>query len=151
MNLTRAQIYALPDSPQRRGLIASLNPDGGPRSSRKIKLDAAIKEHQSGMNKWEREYANRLSLNRSVVWYAYEGVKLKLASSCFYTPDFSVLTDGESPLCMEFHEVKGYQRDDAVVKFKTASKMYPHFIFRMFVKKNGGWEQARALLAGEPI
>ena len=59
------------------------------------------------MNKSEAAYATALEAARiaqEIVWYAFEGVTLKLADGCRYTPDFAVLrADG----VMEMHEVKG--------------------------------------------
>lgn len=92
------------------------------------------------MNATEAEYARELELLRSagdVVWYRFEGLKLRLADSTFYTPDFAVmLCNGE----MQCHEVKGFWTDDARVKIKVAAEMYP---FRFFAlkkrsKKAGG-------------
>lgn len=83
-----------------------------------------------GMNKWEWEYRDRLELSmldpRGVQWYAFEGIKLRLAKRTWYTPDFAVIA-GDGGL--GFHEVKGFWRDDARVKIKVAAEMYPHFRF----------------------
>ena len=95
------------------------------------------------MNKTEAAYGDRLELQRSageVLWYRYEGITLKLAQDTRYTPDFVVMNrEG----ILECHEVKGFWRDDAKVKIKVASSIYP-FIFiavKMKPKKDGGgWE-----------
>ena len=95
------------------------------------------------MNKTEAAYAGTLSVLESagdVLWYRFEGLKLRLADNTFYTPDFAVMrADGT----LECHEVKGFWQDDARVKIKVAAEMYP---FRFLAvkarsKKNGGgWE-----------
>ena len=95
------------------------------------------------MNKTESEYYQLLELRKragEVVWYRFEGVKLRLADNTFYTPDFAVmLITGE----MEMHEVKGFWTDDARVKIKVAAEQYP---FRFIAvkpkakKAGGGWE-----------
>ncbi|TBL50562.1 DUF1064 domain-containing protein [Obesumbacterium proteus] len=95
------------------------------------------------MNKTESEYCQLLELRKRVgeiVWYRFEGVKLRLADNTFYTPDFAVmLITGE----MEMHEVKGFWTDDARVKIKVAAEQYP---FRFIAvkpkakKAGGGWE-----------
>lgn len=95
------------------------------------------------MNKTESEYCQLLELRKragEVVWYRFEGVKLRLADKTFYTPDFAVmLNTGE----MEMHEVKGFWADDARVKIKVAAEQYP---FRFIAvkpkakKAGGGWE-----------
>jgi len=91
------------------------------------------------MNKTESEYAQMLELKKKVgevAWYAFEGVKLRLADKTFYTPDFAVmLSDGQ----MEMHEVKGFWQDDARVKIKVAAEMYP-FRFFAIKKIRSAWQ-----------
>ncbi|MBI0068830.1 MULTISPECIES: DUF1064 domain-containing protein [Snodgrassella] len=74
-----------------------------------------------------------------IIWYRFEGVKLRLADNTFYTPDYCVMrSDGT----MEMHEVKGFWQDDARVKIKVAADMYPlKFIAvkRQAKKNGGGW------------
>ena len=96
------------------------------------------------MNRTESAYAAHLDLLRAageVQWHRFEGVKLRLADSTFYTPDFAVMAaDG----VLEMHEVKGFWTDDARVKIKVAADQYPfRFIaFRARPKgKGGGWER----------
>ena len=78
-----------------------------------------------GMNRTEARYAGELDLRQKVgeiAWYAFEGVTLKLGFDCRYTPDFAVmLANGE----LEMHEVKGFFRDDALVKIRTAATIFP--------------------------
>ena len=97
-------------------------------------------------NKTEQAYEDFLAmLQRSgqVVWFKFEGVKLRLADNTFYTPDFAVmLANGQ----MEMHEVKGARAifaDDAKVKVKVAAELYPFpFVVAFPVPKSrgGGWE-----------
>ena len=77
------------------------------------------------MNKLEAAWAQVLEARRAngeLAWWAFEGIKLKLADSTFYTPDFAVMGIGSE---MEFHEVKGFWRDDARVKIKVAAGLFP--------------------------
>lgn len=103
----------------------------------------ALGRMKSGqMNRTEAAYATTLEAARNayeIAWYAFEGVTLKLADGCRYTPDFAVLrADG----IMEMHEVKGYWTDDARVKVKVAAEKFP-FVFKAVYKKakkdGGGW------------
>lgn len=94
-------------------------------------------------NKTEAAYEQTLEQMKrdgEVQWFAFEGVKLRLANNTFYTPDFAVMArDGQ----IELHEVKGYWEDDARVKIKVAAALYPfRFIAAMPKKKKdgGGWE-----------
>lgn len=93
-------------------------------------------------NKTEQAYEDNLESRRMVgdiLWYRFEGLKLRLADNTFYTPDFAVLaSDGY----LECHEVKGFWTDDARVKIKVAAEQYPfRFIAFKAVAKNqgGGW------------
>jgi len=72
-----------------------------------------------------------------VAWFGFEPIKFRLAGKTFYTPDFMVvLTD----MTVEFHEVKGFMRDDAAVKLKVVAEHFP-FVFRLVTKAKGesGW------------
>lgn len=94
------------------------------------------------MNKTEQAYADHLELLRragQVLWFKFEGLKLRLADNTFYTPDFAVMSaDG----VMEMHEVKGFWQDDARAKIKIAADLYP-FRFQAIKalpkKAGGGW------------
>lgn len=93
-------------------------------------------------NKTEQAYEDHLESRRMVgdiLWYRFEGLKLRLADNTFYTPDFAVLAgDGY----LECHEVKGFWTDDARVKIKVAAEQYPfRFIAFKAIAKNrgGGW------------
>ena len=91
-----------------------------------------------GMNKLEAEYAQLLGLLKhggSILDWRYEPIKLRLAHNTFYTPDFLVIqSDG-----FEFHETKGFMRDDAAVKLKVAAQTYPWFTFILVQKSKSGF------------
>ncbi|MFA6031833.1 MAG: DUF1064 domain-containing protein [Myxococcota bacterium] len=95
---------------------------------------------QGQMNGTEAAYAAELELLKragDVAWYRFEGFKLRLADSTFYTPDFAVmLSNGE----LQCHEVKGHWQEDARVKIKIAAEMYPfRFVaLKKQSKKAGG-------------
>lgn len=94
------------------------------------------------MNKTEQAYSLHLEGLRAtgeILWYRFEGMKFRLADATFYTPDFAVMRwDG----LLEMHEVKGYWQDDAKVKIKVASDMYPLKFIAVYAKpkkEGGGW------------
>jgi hypothetical protein len=91
-------------------------------------------------NKTESAYGNYLEALKhagAVLWYEFEGIKLRLADNTYYTPDYAVIAaDG----VMEMHEVKGFWRDDARVKIKVAADIYP-FRFMAIKKAKDGWER----------
>ena len=66
-------------------------------------------------------------------------MKFRLADNTFYTPDFALMRpDGQ----IEIHEVKGFWQDDARVKIKVASEMYPFKFIAVQAKAKkdgGGW------------
>ncbi|AHF73359.1 hypothetical protein SOPEG_0980 [Candidatus Sodalis pierantonius str. SOPE] len=95
------------------------------------------------MNKTEEAYSRYLEIKKSaglLVWFKFEGVKLRLADNTFYTPDFVVMnSDGT----MEMHEIKGFWTDDARVKIKVAADMYPFKFLAIKAqskKAGGGWQ-----------
>ena len=96
------------------------------------------------MNKGEAQYAAFLEREKAagrVLWWKFEGLKLRLADNTFYTPDFAVLG---ADLVMECHEVKGFWMEDARVKIKVAADLYP-FRFKAIKtlrkKAGGGWKE----------
>lgn len=96
------------------------------------------------MNKGEAAYAAFLEREKAagrVLWWRFEGLKLRLADNTFYTPDFAVMT---VDCVVECHEVKGFWMDDARAKIKIAADLYP-FRFKalkpMTKKAGGGWEE----------
>ena len=95
------------------------------------------------LNKAELAYQNELERQKGlgeVLWYRFEGLKLRLADKTFYTPDFAVMIANGT---LEMREVKGFWTDDAKVKIKVAAAMYP---FRFIAvrpeakKRGGGWK-----------
>lgn len=95
---------------------------------------------QGRMNGTEGAFASVLEMQKEtgeIISYKFESVKLRLADNTYYTPDFMVIgKDGY----VIFYEVKGFWRDDARVKIKVASEMYPEFEFIAVQKKNGEWK-----------
>ena len=92
------------------------------------------------MNKTDRAYAQWLEVMRqagAILRWDYEPEKLRLADLTYYTPDFRVIyPDGT----VEFHEVKGFVRDDAMVKIKVAAEQHPYKFVMVRRVKGGRWE-----------
>ena len=81
------------------------------------------------MNETEKAYAAYLESERiagRIKAYWFESIKLKIAAdTCWYNPDFLVLTAEDR---LELHEVKGSPKffaDDAKVKTKVKVKKKP--------------------------
>lgn len=98
------------------------------------------------MNRLESQYANHLEAERAagrVLWWKFEGIKLRLADGCFLTVDFAVMTNGGGTMPLgnlEMHEVKGFMEGDALVKLKVAASLYPFrfVLVKAKAKKDGG-------------
>lgn len=123
--------------------MADLFTPPGKRRPRRVNPSFALGRLKVGqMNKTEAAYAATLEAEKhagAVLWYRFEGIKLRLADNTFYTPDFAVMaSDG----VMECREIKGHWMDDAKAKIKIAAEMYP-FRFRAYKvrakKDGGGW------------
>lgn len=96
-----------------------------------------------GMNKLEAAFGMSLEAQRragKIVLWRYERVTLKLADDTRYTPDFYVLElDGSVSLI----EVKGFMRDDALVKLKVAATQFPEF--RFYLRQKGSTRPIRGI------
>lgn len=99
-----------------------------------------LRPKRGKMNKTEAAYAQHLhalQLGGKVKGWKFESLTLRLADATRYTPDFMVEMF-VGPL--ELHEVKGFWRDDARVKFKVAAELFPMFRFVAVKRKNRQWE-----------
>jgi len=91
------------------------------------------------MNALEARYGLWLEAEKRegrIHWYKFEGIKLRLADSTFYTPDYFVVNAAGE---LEAHECKGHWEDDARVKIKVAASLYP-FRFIAIKPSLKGWE-----------
>jgi len=95
-----------------------------------------------GMNGTERAYGahlDQLKAQGVVTWWAFEHVRLKIASgkkAAWYTPDFLVkFSDGR----LEAVEIKGsFFREAAKVRLKVAAGLFP-WPFVVVRKIGGAW------------
>jgi hypothetical protein len=101
----------------------------------------ALGRLKSGVrNKLEAAYELELEAQKQrgeILWYQFEGITFKLAKDTRYTPDFVVmLANGE----LECRETKGFFRDDAKIKLKVASALFPFRFVAIYAipKKQGG-------------
>ena len=95
---------------------------------------------ETKMNKLETRYADELKMLKlagEITDYVFEPMGLNLAPGlkCFYYPDFLVIYKDR----FEFHETKGFCRDDALVKIKVAAKLFPWFRFKMIFYTKRQW------------
>lgn len=90
-------------------------------------------------SKWEWEYARYLDLLKAAKqvdgwWYEEHSFLIGVGAS--YTPDFLVVWAGNRA---EYHEVKGYRREAAMVRLRAAALAHPDEVFVLVTKKAGQW------------
>lgn len=107
------------------------------------KLFALGRMKSGERNKTEAAYEKELEMQKQaglILWYMFEGMTFKLAKDTRFTPDFVVMkADGE----LECREIKSIWRDDAKVKIKVASELFPIRFVAIYAKskkEGGGWE-----------
>lgn len=106
-----------------------------------IRIRATPKPTRGGMNRTESAYADHLDACKASgqikAWY-FTPIKFLLAPATTYTPDFLVIGADDTA---EFHETKGFMRDDANVKIKVSASMFPFPFFLVYkLPKNKGWD-----------
>lgn len=113
---------------------------GGKNRTRvRIKFKAAkdTPHELDALNKTEKDYYDRLYLRLlagEILWIGVQAFKLRMADNTYYTPDFVTL---EADGSMVVHEVKGFWRDDARVKWKVAAREFFMFRFIAVQRKRG--------------
>ena len=118
-------------------IASATTPDGKPLAGAEQRVNRATDR----MNKTERRYSLGLILlqrDGAIKRWAFEALKFRLADRTWYTPDFDIwYPDGRLRLV----EVKGFMRDDAIVKFKVARETFPEWEWIMVRWIKGDWEQ----------
>ena len=109
----------------------------------KTQIRAKAQLEEDGMNKTERAYSLVLTRHPDVHKWYFESVNLRVGvGKSWYRCDFFVIkADGK----IEMHEVKGFWRDDALVKIRAAQLRYPAFKFIVVKKTKGGFHLSDAV------
>lgn len=89
------------------------------------------------LNKTEAAYLASLRVRADLVWIGVQNITVKLANDCRLTPDFATL---DSTGKLTLIDVKGFQREDALIKMKVAARMFPMFSFLIVKREGGGWK-----------
>lgn len=128
--MTRAEAAALMHQQQ---LKCGIKPPASAIAAREIK------PRRGTMNGLEKAFAATLEewrLSGVVRWYAFEGVKLRLAQGAYFCPDFAVLFDDGD---FGFYECKGFWREAGRLRMKVAAEAYPHWMFNAVQQVKGQW------------
>jgi hypothetical protein len=108
----------------------------------KTVLPASVPKADRFKSKLERTYALQyltpLVHAGQLKDWKYEALKFRLADGSWFTPDFAVvLLNGAH----EIHELKGWMREAARVRFLVARELFPSYRWRMIEKKAGAWTE----------
>jgi len=97
--------------------------------------ESRVSTDEEKLNKLERDYLAYLRA-LEFPWIGIQNVTLKLAHDCRLTVDF-VVRDHVGQLT--FTDVKGFQREDALIKMKIAARMFPFWLFQIVKRQHGRW------------
>jgi hypothetical protein len=117
-------------------------------SIERVEIKPRIRQSSQKLNKTEAAFEIWLHEHRSGALVLTQSVTLKLANGVRYTPDFVTVEFGpDGPgRVLTAYEVKGFIREDAVVKLKVAAKAYPWIRFIMVTKERAGtWSMQEIL------
>lgn len=91
-------------------------------------------------NSWEKRFAAHLeALKRAgvITAYAYEPMRFLVGWAAWFCPDYVVRYPDGRTLC---YDVKGFQREAALVRIKAAALMYPQFSWGLAKLVKGAWQ-----------
>lgn len=96
-------------------------------------------------NDWESRYGSQLHLRMmasDIAMYAYQPIRLRLATAVWYTPDYIVRHIDNTIECVE---VKGFMREAANLRLKIAVDRFPQFRFTIAKLDKGNWTHRKLL------
>lgn len=91
------------------------------------------------MNRTELAYAQNLELKKragKIIDWRFNSIRFRLGQGAYYKPDFLVVKED----CFEIHETKGFMREAANVRIKTAADLYPWFKWVLVRVTPAGWD-----------
>lgn len=95
------------------------------------------------MNQTEQRYEDEVlkpgMIAGDILWYAFEGIKLRLADATFLTVDFAVLPKSGRLTMVDVKGAAAIVQEDARVKMRVAADRYPFAFQLAFPAKGGGW------------
>lgn len=103
------------------------------------KMEIGQSTDEQKLNKTERAYLAVLRAHRHP-WIGIQNVTLKLADDCRLTPDFAYINEIGR---MTFVDVKGFQREDALIKMKVACRQFLWADFEIVKREGSGFERIK--------
>lgn len=97
----------------------------------------SISTDEARLNKTEKAFLEYLRHTAQVKCLHIMAITLKLAFDCRLTPDFSYYSEGGQ---LTFIDVKGWQREDALIKMKVAARTFPEWRFVIVKRIKREWK-----------
>ncbi len=136
-----ASLEGVPHPKATRARVSALRKVAPPHSIRSAMSPTNIacrpSSDEAKLNRQEREYLALLRAAHPSGWVGAQCLTFKLGDDCRYTPDFIVL---DAAGVLWAHEVKGFMRDDALVKLKAGARKFSWVRFVLAKKQGGVWE-----------
>lgn len=98
-----------------------------------------VGEKNQTEQRYEDEVLQPGLLAGDILWYRFEGIKLRLADNTFLTVDFAVLPKSGVLTMVDVKGAAAIVEEDARVKMKVAADAYPFAFQYAFPAKGGGW------------
>lgn len=97
----------------------------------------SISTDEAKLNKTERAFL-MWARSAQLPFLHIQAQTLKLAHDCRLTVDFTYFDPQTNRF--KFVDVKGFQREDALIKMKVAARMFPEYDFFIVKKDPNGWK-----------
>lgn len=98
-----------------------------------------VGEKNSTEQRYEDEVLKPGMIAGEILWYRFEGIKLRLADNTFLTVDFAVLPASGVLTMVDVKGAAAIVEEDARVKMRVAAEAYPFAFQLAFPVKGGGW------------
>jgi len=98
-----------------------------------------VGEKNATEQRYEDEVLRPGLIAGDLLWYRFEGIKLRLADNTFLTVDYAVLPANGVLTMVDVKGSAAIVQEDARVKMRVAAEQYP-FAFQLAIPvKGGGW------------
>lgn len=98
-----------------------------------------VGEKNQTEQRYEDEILRPAMIAGEILWYRFEGIKLRLADNTFLTVDYAVLPKSGVLTMVDVKGGAAVVQEDARVKMRVAADSYPFAFQLAFPVKGGGW------------